>query len=384
MAHAELAQPLPSANAAGQPSRWPLTLAVLGAVAFAMGAGFALGGEPARFAGTGLAYVPLIVLAGLLQLRQITALRILSWTWFWLLVLGIAGLALGMIYLAIVPPGTTPSAEQGARIVGPALGIAAVVLIAIVLAVTPAWSAIGRLLGAHLDRTDAAHAQGIVGLLVVSVLMVAPLAALGGKAPLLELLDSIDPSVLSMGDLEQILAQLYTVVWTIVFVLVGSAWPTRAALSAVAARLGLGRLQRRDLLILAGISVGSVALGFGLDQVNRVLLGWLGWPLTDASVITKLISVSTTPIGAVIVAVCAGVAEELIFRGLLQPRFGWFITNVAFATAHAFQYGVDGLVVVFALGAILAFVRSRWNTTAAISVHVAYDALLLLLSAFGF
>jgi membrane protease YdiL (CAAX protease family) len=267
---------------------------------------------------------------------------------------------------------------------GPALGIAGIVLVGIVLAVTPAWAVIGRLLGARLDRRDAAHAQGMVGLLVVSVLMVAPLLALAGKAPLLELLDSLDPSVLNMGNLEQLLAQIYALVWTLVFVLVGAAWPTRTSLAGAAARLGLGRLQRRDLLILAGITVATVGIGFALDAVNRVVLGWLGWPLTDASVITRLVSVAATPIGAVVVAVCAGMTEELIFRGLLQPRFGWFLTNVAFAAAHAFQYGVDGLVVVFVLGAVLAFVRSRWNTSASIGVHVAYDALLLLLSAFGF
>jgi membrane protease YdiL (CAAX protease family) len=382
MAHAELAHPLPAIEP--EQPRWPLALALLGAVAFALAAGFTLGGEPARFAGTGLAYIPLILLAGLLQLRQLKAARVLSWSWFWVLVVGTALLAWGMIYLDIAPPGTTPTAEQSARSVGPALAIAAIVLIGIVLAATPVWAIVGRRLGARVDQRDAAHAQGIVGLVVVSVLMVAPLAALGGRAPLIGLLESVDPSAFAMGDLEQLLAQLYALVWTIVFVLVGSAWPTRVALAGAAARLGLGRVQRRDLLALAAITLASVGLGFVFDQVNKVVMGWLGWPLTDASVITRLVSVAATPLGAVVVAICAGVTEELIFRGLLQPRFGWLLTNVAFAAAHAFQYGVDGLVVVFTLGAILAFVRARWNTTAAIGVHVMYDALLLLLSAFGF
>jgi membrane protease YdiL (CAAX protease family) len=331
-----------------------------------------------------MAYVPLIVLAGLLQLRQLQPARVLSWIWFWLLVLVMAVTSLAMIYLAIVPPGTTPSAQQSTQIVGPALAIAAIVLVGIVLAATSGWAALGRRLGAHLDRHDAAHAQGVVGLLVVSGLMVAPLAALSGKAPLLGLLDRVDPSALAMGDVEQLLAQIYALVWTVVFVVVASAWPTRASLAGAAARLGLGRLQPRDLLVLAGITLATVGLGFALDVVNRVVMGWLGWPMSDASVITRLVSVVATPLGAVVVAVCAGVTEELIFRGLLQPRVGWLLTNVAFASAHAFQYGVDGLVVVFALGAVLAFVRSRWNTSAAIGVHVGYDGVLLLLNAFGF
>src|SRR5262249_53249203 len=149
-------------------------------------------------------------------------------------------------------------------------------------------------------------------------------------------------------------------------------------------RLGITGLQKRDALPLVGMIAVAVVVGTALDAANGAAFTWLGWPRTDGSIVTRLVPVASTPLGAVIIALCAGISEELLFRGLLQPRFGWLLANIGFAAMHAFQYGLDGLVVVFVGGALLAFVRQRWNTSASIAVHVSYDMLLLLLAAFGF
>jgi membrane protease YdiL (CAAX protease family) len=372
-----------------QPSRWANALVVLGGMALVLVVGTSFGGELSTFASAGVLYVPAIVLAVLLQLSEFPTARIASWVWFWGLIVGMAGTVIGVTYIALLPRGaaSTPSPATLATTAVPVQLIVVMlvlVLAGVLLAATSAWVPVVERLGACVDRTNPAHAQAAVGVLVLSAMAIAPLGVLGGRAPLVEMLNSLDMNSPTLGYVAQLLAQVYSALWIGVFVLLGAAWPARSSLRGAAARLGIGPLKRSDLLPLTGATVLAVLVGIGLDLLNRVLLGWLGWPMTDPAVVTRLVPAATTPVGALVVALCAGISEELLFRGLLQPRLGWLLANVAFAAAHAFQYGVDGVVAVFVLGAILASVRQHWNTTAAIGVHVAYDALLFLLAAFGF
>jgi membrane protease YdiL (CAAX protease family) len=263
----------------------------------------------------------------------------------------------------------------------PSVVILSVLLVGALLTVTSAWFALGRRLGANVERRDAAHAQGTIGLLVVSCLAIAPLAVLGGQAPLIALLGRVEMADVTPGVAEQLLAQVYQVVWTVILAVWACSWPTRNGLRRALSRLGIGSLHKRDAVPLGVIVLVAVGLGIGLDWLNETVLRGLGWPLTDGSIVTRLIPVARMPAGALVVAVCAGTSEELFFRGLLQPRFGWLLPNLGFAAIHAFQYGLDGLVVVFVFGAVLALVRGRWNTTAAIGVHTSYDAILLLIGA---
>src|SRR5215216_7473584 len=69
----------------------------------------------------------------------------------------------------------------------------------------------------------------------------------------------------------------------------------------------------------------------------------------------------------------AGLGEELMMRGVLQPRFGWLLPNLAFTAAHALQYNLDALVGVFVAGAVLALMRARWSTSEGIVAHALYD-----------
>jgi membrane protease YdiL (CAAX protease family) len=364
--------------------RWPRALLLVVTLAIALGIGFGIGGEGGRFATTGSVYAPLILLAILLQFRDRTAARVLSWLWFWCIVLATAVFAVGITALQLAPSAGTPTAAQGRLLLGPVLAVLLIVLVAMLVAATPAWAALGRWLGGRPDRRQPAHVQGTVGVLVVSALGSTPLVFLNGHAPVVDLVNRMEAGALSLGFVEQLLSQMYTVFWTVILVLVGAAWPARTSIRGAMARLGLGRLSKRDVLPLAAVTLFAVGLGLGLDVFSRSVLASLDLPVTDASVIARLIPAATTPLGAITVAVCAGVSEELLFRGLLQPRLGWLLANLGFAAAHAFQYGLDGLVVVFALGAIQAFVRQRWNTSAAIGVHASYDAVTLLLNSLGF
>jgi membrane protease YdiL (CAAX protease family) len=381
MAQAELAVPAPLSAPI---VRWRSTLLLVGIIGLAIAAGVAIGGEGADFASVGALYAPLIVLAALLQFRDRRAARVASWVWFWLLVLTASLLTFGAIAAAGLPAGALGTAAQSRQLAGPVGVILVILLLGVALTLTSSWAPIGRWLGARLDRSQPSHAQAVVGVLVASALAVTPLVFLQGRAPLVDLVTKVDTSTLSGGYVAQILSQVYTVAFTVVLVLVAVAWPARSSFRAALERLGVGRLSRRDVLVVCGIAVFAVGIGIGLDYLSRTVFSALGWPLTDTDIVVRLTPVAATPIGGIIVAVCAGTSEELLFRGLLQPRIGWFLANLAFASAHAFQYGADGLIGVFVLGAIQAYVRQRWNTTAAMGVHAGYDGISLLLNAFGF
>lgn len=81
-----------------------------------------------------------------------------------------------------------------------------------------------------------------------------------------------------------------------------------------------------------------------------------------------------------LLAAAAGLGEELLFRGALQPIFGIIPTSLIFAVAHV-QYGLSpATLTIFLLSVVLGIIRKRSNTTVAILVHAGYNFTLGMLS----
>jgi len=77
-------------------------------------------------------------------------------------------------------------------------------------------------------------------------------------------------------------------------------------------------------------------------------------------------------VGAALVSLAAGVGEEVLFRGTLQPRLGIGLSAALFAILHV-QYQIPGILMIFAVGVALGLVKRRTSTTFTIVVHVVYD-----------
>jgi membrane protease YdiL (CAAX protease family) len=77
-------------------------------------------------------------------------------------------------------------------------------------------------------------------------------------------------------------------------------------------------------------------------------------------------------VGAALVSLTAGVGEEILFRGALQPRLGIGLSAALFAVLHV-QYQIPGILMIFAVGVGLGLVKRRTSTTFTIVVHVVYD-----------
>jgi hypothetical protein len=77
-------------------------------------------------------------------------------------------------------------------------------------------------------------------------------------------------------------------------------------------------------------------------------------------------------VGAALVSLAAGVGEEILFRGALQPRLGVVLTAALFASLHV-QYQLPGILMIFVVGLALGFLKQRTSTTFTAVVHVVYD-----------
>lgn len=162
--------------------------------------------------------------------------------------------------------------------------------------------------------------------------------------------------------------------------LLGVGWLTRRSFNQSLARLGVGGLNvRAAAWTLVGV-IGLVALNYGLELVGSYF-GWIDLAAQASQSQAAFSQFSSLPL-LLLLAASAGIGEEILFRGALQPRFGLVATTLAFALVHV-QYNWFGMVVVLALGAVLGLIRKRLNTTAAIGAHLLYDLLGLILLGLG-
>jgi membrane protease YdiL (CAAX protease family) len=143
-------------------------------------------------------------------------------------------------------------------------------------------------------------------------------------------------------------------------------------------RLGLGRITPRQLVmsVLAALVLhGIVAL---LEHLESVLLPSVH-ALEDRF---GYEFVGLPPwVGAVLTSVAAGVGEEVLFRGALQPRLGVLRTAGLFGALHV-QYQIPGMIVIVVIGVALGVLKERTSTTFTACVHVLYDLGAFLLPEF--
>ena len=146
----------------------------------------------------------------------------------------------------------------------------------------------------------------------------------------------------------------------------------------------IGRAHR-----LVGLAVGLLAAGAALSTVGMVA-GAIGAGL-PGDCIAQQEQVSQSLAGGEMgrswfanlgIALAAGVDEEILFRGAIQPRFGIWISSFLFASFHL-QYTCHGLpsvgdLQIVVLGVAFGLLRQRGGLLAAIAAHAAYDATILL------
>lgn len=144
-------------------------------------------------------------------------------------------------------------------------------------------------------------------------------------------------------------------------------------------RLGLKVPSSRQVLAAVGLVLVAFVIFAAASLAMQALQPGLEREIEDR--LSKMTRQVMSPPGALTLGVTAGVGEEILFRGAIQPRYGVVFTSIVFALLHV-QYSLSLVVLgVFAVGLVLGYERQRMSTTAAIITHVVYDVLAVLLSA---
>jgi len=89
------------------------------------------------------------------------------------------------------------------------------------------------------------------------------------------------------------------------------------------------------------------------------------------------------PIGMILIGLSAGIGEEVLFRGAVQPRFGIVIAALFWTTMHA-QYDVSFVLVgLFGVGIVLGLQRKYFGTASAIITHAVYNMIAVAITIAG-
>lgn len=231
-----------------------------------------------------------------------------------------------------------------------------------------------------IDPNSAVHANALVTVVTLTILFAVPLLALG-QPPLLKLASALPASTFDNVDQGASLrSTLYTLIWTVPCTIFAVGWLTERTWKEALTRLGVVKPTLRQVVIGIVTAIFMVLLVRVLSSGIDIVWGAMGWQKTNAEVFGKLIAFAMSPIGALVVAVTAGLGEELAVRGVLQPKLGIVLSNLFFTSLHAVQYNFDGLIVVFMVGTVMGILRRRTNTSTSAIAHGTYDLILLLLA----
>ena len=85
----------------------------------------------------------------------------------------------------------------------------------------------------------------------------------------------------------------------------------------------------------------------------------------------------------IIVSICAGVGEEILFRGILQSYFGLWITAVGFVAIHGYLNPLDWRISLYGAYMTLAIVvigylHQLYGLTSAMLAHTMIDIVLFI------
>ncbi len=235
-----------------------------------------------------------------------------------------------------------------------------------------------------LDPASFVHTLALVAVITITILCFVPLVAVH-EPPLLKLIDQLgtdqqDSLGMSGGAITR--AELYTLIWQVPCAILAVGLGIKRNFRESISRVGLVRPTIRYIAIGIGTAALLVVVVTFMSRGITALWQQLGWPTTDESQVNKLMAFALNPFSALTIALVAGLGEELTVRGVLQPRLGIVLPNIFFASLHALQYNLDGVLVVFVVGLALALLRAGTNTTTSAIAHGSYDFILLMLAAF--
>jgi uncharacterized protein len=275
----------------------------------------------------------------------------------WIL-LGLA--ALGGPLALINPAAVGPGASAGGRLAYTVVMVVTAV-IAVLLLLRPARDLLARVV--PIDPTSPMDATG----LVLSVLLVGTqLASQLGTDVLAQQAQSgtaLAPADLIAQEVPFLVAALLAV-----------GLLSRRSPQQALQRLGLVRPTPWQLVLGLAAAGLFYAFGTGADLAAHHVTPGLADKVDAAN--QRLFSHLGDWTGIATIALSAGICEEALFRGAMQPRLGLIWPAVVFASIHT-QYGLSlDTVAVLVLAVGLGLLRRVANTTTSTVCHIVYNTLV--------
>ena len=130
----------------------------------------------------------------------------------------------------------------------------------------------------------------------------------------------------------------------------------------------------------------------GLGLMVGSVVGFLAWNMVNLPFFRKTRDFFVDIIGplklnwteVVMVSCCAGIGEEILFRGAVQPHLGIVWTSILFVALHGYLNPFDSRMTTYGLFMILAicllgWVAVKYGLITAIVAHTVIDVILLYL-----
>ena len=210
-----------------------------------------------------------------------------------------------------------------------------------------------------IDMTGLCMVLGLLGFFVGTSL-----------APMAENPPEVIPSV----GIAELLVQAAAFV-AIAYIAVG--FPYWRDLRSATERLGIVAPDSRTI----GIAIAATFACFVVASIAGLISQQFEPGLSESldEIVDEMTAQVQNPIGAIVLGASAGIGEEAIFRGALQPRYGIIIPSLLFMLLHGPQYGFNlALLGLFGVSIILGLVRKNVNTTAAMITHALFNAVQVL------
>ena len=134
----------------------------------------------------------------------------------------------------------------------------------------------------------------------------------------------------------------------------------------------------------------SIPLQVVIGAIMGIFLGLLAWWLVSLSFFDQTREFFSNVIGPwqlnwleiVFVSCCAGIGEEILFRGAIQPWLGIWWTSLLFVVIHGYISPFNGPLSVYgffmvAVIMVIGWTAVNWGLTVAITAHTVIDIVLL-------
>jgi hypothetical protein len=247
-----------------------------------------------------------------------------------------------------------------------------------ILALPPFRHALTPLIGRPI-RTHT-HLFALAGTLSLIGLCLASLIGMGD--PVLHKLMPrfINPTTPDYPAQEILRKDLYSLCWSLVASGLAVGYSIKRNFRRTLARLGIRALTGTSFWLILLLTCIVLFVNHFTDIIIDSTWTGRGWTKTDESSLKVLFGAYASITGSLILSLVAGAGEEVLVRGILQPRIGILISNTFFTALHAYQYHWDALTSVFITGICLAIIRKHTNTSISACVHAGFDLVLCLRS----